>query len=228
MMLPLRLPITGLLLATALATAWGQTVQPPAGRGIYTCIDAKGRRLTSDRPIVECIDREQKELNPSGTVRRTVPPSPTAPERAALEERERKAAEERQRQAEERRVARALLTRYPGPAEHNAERVKALQAQEDVILAGQRRIEELKVQRKALDTEAEFYKDPSRWPPRLKRQVDEVEQQKAAQQRFIAAQEEEKSRINARFDEELARLKILWAQRGTAAVGGSPGRPVAP
>ena len=218
----LRHLISGFVLAASVASAWGQAVGP----GIYTCTDAKGRRLTSDRPIVDCIDREQKELNPSGTVRRTLPPTPTAPERAAQEERERKAAEERQRQTEERRTARALVARYPNQAVHDGERAKALQAQQEVILAGQRRIEELAAQRKTLDAEAEFYKDATRWPARLRRQVEENEQQVAAQLRFIAAQEEEKSRINARFDEELARLKTLWAQRGTTASGaaGAPGR----
>ena len=38
----------------------------------------------------------------------------------------------------------------------------------------------------------------------------------AAQNRFIGEQEDEKRRLNARFDEELARLKQLWApERGT-------------
>ncbi|HET7868163.1 MAG TPA: DUF4124 domain-containing protein, partial [Burkholderiaceae bacterium] len=31
-----------------------------AGSGIYSCTDARGRRLTSDRPIIECLDREQR------------------------------------------------------------------------------------------------------------------------------------------------------------------------
>ena len=46
--------------------------------GIYTCVDAQGRRLTADRPIRECIDREQNELNASGTVKRKIGPSLTA------------------------------------------------------------------------------------------------------------------------------------------------------
>lgn len=205
-----------LALAAALGPAWGQGAAT-AGPGIYTCIDAKGRRLTSDRPILACIDREQQELNPSGTVRRIVPPSLTAPERAALEERQRLEAAERQRELEERRVARALLTRYPNQAAHDAERARALQAQQDVIAAGQRRIVELSAQRRDLDRESEFYPSPAQWPPSLKRLIEENWQQVGAQQRFIAAQEEEKRRINARFDEELARLKLLWAQRGMLA-----------
>ena len=57
----------------------------------------KGRRLTSDRPILECIDREQKELTSSGTVKRTLKPSLTVEEQARAEEQERRQAEERLR-----------------------------------------------------------------------------------------------------------------------------------
>lgn len=217
----LRDPFLGTLLMAAAAMAWSQA-RAPMGPGIYTCVDAKGRRLTSDRPIIECIDREQRELSGSGTVRRTLPPTPTPQERALIEERERKAAEERQKLTDERRAARALLNRYPNRSAHDAERVKALQAQQDVIGTGLRRIAELNEQRKQLAVETEFYKDPGQWPSMLRRQFDENAQQVAAQQRFIASQEEEKARINARFDEELARLKTLWAQRSAAA------RPVLP
>ena len=46
-----------------------------AGRAaaIYTCIDAKGKQLTSDRPIAECIDREQQLLNRDGSLRSVMP-----------------------------------------------------------------------------------------------------------------------------------------------------------
>jgi hypothetical protein len=27
------------------------------------CVDAKGRKITADRPIPDCIDREQQELS---------------------------------------------------------------------------------------------------------------------------------------------------------------------
>ncbi|HEX2547400.1 MAG TPA: DUF4124 domain-containing protein, partial [Ramlibacter sp.] len=202
--------MTRVLPRLALAAAALVGALPAWGQGIYTCIDGKGRRLTSDRPIPECIDREQKELGPTGTVRRTLKPVLTPTEQAAQEERERKANEERQRAADERRVLKALLTRYPNQSSHDAERVKSMQTVQDAIASGQRRIGELQAQRKQLNTETEFYKSPAQWPAKLKRQVEEIEQQVAAQQRFIAAQEEEKRRMGARFDEELAKLRTLW------------------
>ena len=47
-------------LALAAGASWAQV------GGIYTCTDANGRKLTSDRPIPACLDREQNVLNPQG------------------------------------------------------------------------------------------------------------------------------------------------------------------
>lgn len=188
---------------------------PSQAEGIYTCVDAKGRRLTSDRPIIDCIDREQTEISPSGQVLRRIGPSLTAAERAAEEEKARRAAEERNRLAEEKRRDRALLARYPDRAAHDRERQQALEAIDEVIKTANQRIHDLADERRKLETELEFYKgDIAKAPALLKRKFDENEQSVAAQKRFIANQEEEKKRLNARFDEELARLKPLWGDAG--------------
>ncbi len=202
----------GLLLAGA---AWQAHAQGGVEGGIYTCIDAKGRKLTSDRPIRECTDREQRLLNPSGTVRAIIPPTLTGPERAALEAKQRREAEERARQAEEKRRERALLVRYPSRTVHDKERSEALASISLVRQAAMNRVKELERQRKELDTELEFYaKDPSKVPPSLQRLVDENTKSMAVQERFISEQEAEMGRVNSRFDEELARLQLLWAQIG--------------
>jgi hypothetical protein len=134
-------------LATALLLSFA-TITAAQSAGIYTCVDAKGRKITSDRPIVDCIDREQVELNPSGTVRRKVGPSLTAQERAAEEAKEREAAEERARRVEEKRRDHALLVRYPYRSVHDAERREALAQIDVVIKAAQQRLTELQQQRK--------------------------------------------------------------------------------
>lgn len=154
-----RLALGGLLAACAAGAS---------AQAIYTCVDASGRRITSDRPIDTCMDREQKELNPSGRVRRTIGPSLTAAERAAQEEQERKAAAEKERQAEQARIRKSLLARYPTPASHDAERAKALRSVQD---------------------------------PR------------------------DRERIGARFDEEQAQLRPLWAQAATSAAAAAPAKP---
>ena len=203
--------MAGLGLAAWSCLAWGQA-------GIFTCVDSKGRRLTADRPIAECTDREQKELSSTGIVRRTVPPTPTAEEQAILDEKARKAGEEANRLAEEKRRDRALLARYPNQAVHDKERNIALQVIDDVIVTANKRVQELTAQRQTLVTETDAYKgDVAKIPVRLKRLIEENELQQAAQKRFLAEQAAEKQRINARFDQELARLKSLWALQAVPA-----------
>ena len=57
----------------------------------------------------------------------------------------------------------------------------------------------------------------------LKRQAEDIEQSSAVQKRFIVDQQNEKKRINARFDEELVTLRKLWslALPAAAASGGT-------
>lgn len=181
-------------------------------QSIYTCIDGSGRKITSDRPIASCTDRDQKELNPSGTLKRVVKPVMTADEQRAYDARLKLEAAERARLDEEKRRDRALLARYPNRDAHSKERVQALTQVDEVILATNQRIAELNDQRKKLDLEMEPHKkDPLKTPPVLKRKFEDHEKEMGAQNRFLSAQEEEKMRINSRFDEEAARLKVLWA-----------------
>ncbi len=205
-----------LAVATGLATCAGHAVTAlaAASDSIYTCVDGKGRRLTADRPIPDCIDREQTELSPGGLQRRKIGPSLTPVERAAQERQERRLQEERLRQEEEKRRQRALLVRFPDQEAHDKERAAAIALVDSVTAAAQVRIKDLQKQRRFLDGELEFYQlDPSRTPPKLRHQSEEVDSQLAAQKRFIVDQDVEKVRINARFDEELIRLKVLWAQQ---------------
>lgn len=184
---------------------------PVSAQGIYTCTDAQGRRITSDRPIPECLDREQRELNPSGSERRRIPPTPTENERAALEQQQRKEAEERNRAQEERRKERALVLRYPHKAAHDHERAQALAQADEVVALIEKRILELQAQRKALGLEMEFYaKNPASAPLSLRRKVAENQAALDDQERALAAQNAEKSRIQARFDVEYELLQRLW------------------
>lgn len=200
------------LLGLSLASGHALAQSDKAAGGIYSCTDSKGRRLTSDRPIPECLDREQRELGKSGIVKRVVPPSYTAEERARLDEQKKAEDLQRARVAEEKRRDKALLVRYPNQAVHDKERAEALAQIDEVIAAVNKRSAALVRQRKEVDTELEFYQnDPKKAPSWLQRKIEDNAQQEEIQKRFLADQMQEKQRINARFDEELAKLKMLWA-----------------
>lgn len=213
--------VWGLLLLLA-----GLQSQAMAGE-IYTCVDGQGRKITADRPIPECMDRQQLQLNKSGSVKGKVMPEPTAQEKAVLEHKERLVAEERQREADDKRRNRALLLRYPNLATHTKERNAALAQVDEVISTGNKRQLELAAQRKAIDIQLEFYvSNPAKIPPALKRSLEENNAGVLEQQRFIANQVSEKNRINQRFDEELSRLKQIWGMAGAGA-GAGAGMPAA-
>lgn len=220
--------VGGVLLASLGADgAWAQA--PGASGGIYTCVDRNGRRLTADRPIAECLDREQRELGPSGIVRRQIGPSLTEQERAAQEVQRRKEAEARARELEERRRERVLTARYPDKATHDVERAAAIQMVDDVTATAEKRLVELIQQRKAFDVEMEFYKkDPSKAPMSLRRKIAENEESIAEQQRFIAGQDQEKRRVHQRFDVELAQLRKLWDAQRMPLPGATPASDAAP
>jgi hypothetical protein len=119
--------------------------------------------------------------------------------------------EEQGRIAEEKRRDRALLVRYPNKGMHDQERNEALEQIGTVIKAATNRLDELARQRVLIEQEMEFYRrDPSKAPAYLRRQQDENIQSQSVQKRFIGEQEAEIRRVNARFDDELARLRQLW------------------
>ena len=210
---PTAAALRGTALGIALLVLSGSAAaQDRNAAGIYSCVDSKGRRLTSDRPIPECLDREQRQLGSSGVLKRVVPPSYTAEERAKIDAQKKNEEIQRARVAEEKRRDRALMVRYPNQAMHDKERADALGQIDEVVGAVNKRVTALGLQRKEIDTELEFYQgDLKKAPSWLQRKLEDNEQQVAVQKRFLADQAQEKQRINGRFDEELAKLRQLWA-----------------
>lgn len=192
--------------AATWAVAWAA---PSWAQGIYTCTDGKGRKLTSDRPIIECLDREQRVMNRDGSTRTVLPPSLTADERAELEARERRKAQERAAQQDAVRRDRLLLMRYPTEAEHRKARDLALDDVRSSIRNSERRIAELNAERKPLLDEAEFYKGKA-VPPKLKQSLEFVDVAIDAHKTLIQNQQAELQRVTQLFDQELERLRKLW------------------
>lgn len=186
--------------------------------GIYTCIDDRGRKLTSDRPIPECSGKEQRVLNRDGSLREVRPPTLTAEERAEAEARERKASELRMAAAEAVRRDRNLMLRYPSEAAHQKARAAALENVHLAIRASETRLKELDRERKPLLDEAEFYKGKA-LPPKLRAQMDANDVAIEAQRTAMANQSAELGRVNRNFDIELDRLKKLWAGARPGSLG---------
>ena len=181
-----------------------------AAASIYQCVDASGKRLTSDRPIPACTDREQRELNPDGSTRRIIAPSMTSEERSAVEASERAENAKRVTKKDEIRRDRMLASRFPNEAAHAAAREAALNDARRAVRLSESRITALTLERQPLTDEAEFYVGKS-LPPKLKQLLDANDAAADAQRSLLQNQQEEIVRINANFDAELDRLRRIWS-----------------
>jgi hypothetical protein len=221
------------LAAVPIAWLWSAPAagQPAPPTHIYTCIDATGKKLTSDRPIAECNAREQRVLNADGSVRRVVPPAPTADERADLEARERDAAAERATKLDAIKRDRNLLARFPSEAVHRKARAAALDDIGKALRVSETKLALLATERKPLLDEAEFYIGKP-LPAKLKTQLDANDASIEAQHLLAQNQQAEGVRINKLYDAELERLRKLWggAQPGTLGelAGAASSAPAAP
>jgi len=192
--------------------------QPSAGGVIYSCVDDHGHRITADRPIAQCIDREQQVLNADGSLRTVQPPSMTAEERAIKDARDRAAEEARAAQADAVRRDRNLMARYPSEEIHNRARGAALDTVRLAMKATELRLKDLAAERKPLLEQAEFYVGKP-LPPKLRTALDANDAALGAQREARVTQQAELDRVNKLYDDELERLRRLWAGAPAGSLG---------
>ena len=197
----------------------------PAGPRIFQCVLADGRKVTSDKPIAECMTagKPQRELNKDGSEKAIVEAPPTEDEKAERERLKRQREAERTAYEIEVRRDRDLLKRFPNEPAHAKAREKALDDVASSVRNSEARIKLLLEERKPLQNEAEFYVGKS-LPAKVKLGLDANDAALEAQRSLVQNQQTEVVRINALYDAELARLKKLWG----GAMPGSLGPTVTP
>ena len=188
---------------------------------IYSCVDGSGRRLTSDRPIAECLAREQRLLNADGSIKQVVPPTMTVDELAEAEAKKRQAEVDRTAMQDAMRRDRNLLARFPNEAAHNKAREAALDDVRKGVKFSEDRLADLQRERKPLQDETEFYKG-KKLPSKLKQGMDANDAAAAAQRSLAQNQKDEIKRINSLYDVELERLKKLWSGTPPGSMGVTP------
>ena len=211
-----------LLLACALLPA---AAQDRAARSSYSCV-INGKKLVSDRVIPECSNVEQRELNADGSLKRIVAPTPTDDERAEIERKERERKAEIVGKNDAIRRDRNLMQRYPNEAAHEDARKKALAAIRVSVKLSQERIAALLLEKKKLDEDKEFYVNDhvnKPLPSMLKQRVDANDALLKAQRNLVQTQEDDIIRITNTYNNELARLRKLWAGAVPGSLGPVPG-----
>ena len=176
----------------ALPILMGATDAPPKMK-ILTCKDVSGQTLITDPADPRCYK-----------------PPPTEDQRVADEERRRRAKEAYLACKAEQRSDQSLVSRYPTQAKHDAARQQALDGVAAAMRGSEARIGKLSEDRKHLLEETEFYPN-GKLPPKLRRDLDTNGALLEAQMQAAAKQAEDAAQINSFYDEELRKLKTLWA-----------------
>lgn len=200
------------------------TASSVSAQTLYTCKDASGRTLSSDRPIPECSDRMVRELNKDGSLKREIQPELMGEARKRQELEARQTAELERQRREQLRRDRAILETYQSESDITRARTRALGLSEDIIQAAQKRLEQLNQRRNELKTAGRSGAGSGG------SQAADVERAVGLEQDLIQRQRQEMQRINERFDQETLRFRELSgapdkppaALAPTASAAGNP------
>ena len=187
---------------------------PFAAAEIYSCKDATGRVITSDRPIPECADR-------AVTVRKNVGQAPKEIPRPLTPEERRKAQAEEARQkelaiAEEERQKqeRYLLTHYRSEDDIERDRKEKLNSVKEKIRIGNEQIQF--VTKLLTDLDAEKLRRPQASPAEsasFDNRANALRNSIKKTQDNNYAAETEQAKINAQFDAILKQYREIVLER---------------
>lgn len=182
--------------------------KPPS---IYSCVDSEGRRLSSDRPIPECLSQAQRLHNRDGSVRGEVPPYRSPDEQARLDRLRQQAEREQAAREEAARRDRSLLARFPNEVAHAEARALLLAPVLRQIEEAEARLDRLKAEAQTLTPAPARPASAAAMSAQQRERLAANAGAREAQRLVLADRLAERDRLNQRQDEELARLRRLWA-----------------
>ena len=200
------------LLALLLATLTGTSAL--AAGNFFCCNDASGKQVCGDILPQACYGRAYRELGSNGQTIRTVDAPLTAEQRSQREAEEEKRKREEEKRKEQQRKDQALLNTYGNEQDIELMRKRAEGDVLKAIANAEKKIVEIRQQRKKFENEAEFYKKKT-LPHEVKKGMDDADSDINSQEVFIAEKRKELEVIHAKYDEDKRRFVELISQRPT-------------
>jgi len=196
-----------------------QAPAPPTSGSILKCTDAKGATTIVDQAqAARCSGVTATVITPHGLPIGTKPPARSLQEVSDDEETARLAQVKRETDAAVQRQDRELLKKYPTENALRAARESDLAPLRASHALAIKRLADLKVDRKPLDDEAEFYVG-KQLPAALKAALRDNDARVAAQNDLIQHALDDEAVVVAKFKDLLDQMASLWARGGTVASG---------
>lgn len=181
---------------------------------IYSCRDASGRLITSDRPIPECADRALTVRKNVGQVAREIPRPLTPEERKKALQEEEKRKQEILAEEEQRKHERYLLAHYRNEDDLERDRKEKLAAVREKIRIGNEQIQFLNKLLRELEAERQQKSNIS--PSEASFYENRASSLKASLQRnqtLNQSYEAELGKINEQFDTVLQQYREIIASK---------------
>ena len=198
------------LLALLLATLTGTSAL--AAGNFFCCNDASGKQVCGDILPQACYGRAYRELGSNGQTIRTVDAPLTAEQRSQREAEEEKRKREEEKRKEQQRKDQALLNTYGNEQDIELMRKRAEGDVLKAIANAEKKIVEIRQQRKKFENEAEFYKKKT-LPHEVQKGLADADSDINSQEVFIAEKKKELEGIRAKYDEDKRRFVELISQR---------------
>ncbi|SPE31488.1 conserved exported hypothetical protein [Burkholderiales bacterium] len=203
--LPCRVPACCTLLAVL------ALLSCPAVRAqtqMYVCTDRTGHTHAERYPPPECKDRDVRELNPDGSLKRVIAAPLTKEQRKKREEEEEVRLREEEQERAQLHRDRALLETYGSVDEIDSARRRDLAGRQMLIDRADQRIAQYERERKRLEDEAEFYQHRE-LPADLRDKFAANKALVQQQEKTRADAQLEMQKINERYDTEKHRYQEL-------------------
>lgn len=182
----------------------------------YRCVTKAGRKYYGSTIPPQCTGELVEALSAQGTLLFRIEPPLTPEQKAAKEAEEQKAAAAEAARAEQQKAAevqarrdRALLQTYTDESDIERVRARSLASNREAAAQVEARIAQLKARQAQLDKEAEKFQDPSQIPDKVQQDRKAVAYDLSLQEQLLESRKREAAEINARYDEEKRKYRLL-------------------
>lgn len=184
---------------------------------VYTCTTATGRKITADRPIPECMDREQRELQTTTGRVNIIKPKQTEAERLAEREAQKQVEREKESSLQQQRRDQQLLARYPDDAALEEKRNYLLDEAKKRWAPTLSEQAQINARRKEITTAAEARRKAGKAPDfTATKEAAQLERRTLQLQPMVDKAQADLDQVNHDMDADLARLRYLRSQAQTA------------
>ena len=181
---------------------------------IYTCKDAAGRTLTSDRPIPECADRAMFVRQHPAQSQREIPRTKTIEERRKADEEQVKQKIADQLEDQRKRDELYLLANFKSENDIEVTRQKSLEVVKEKIRVGGEQMKGVDLLLAELQTEQ--HNGASKSPAEnanLQSRANQLVLSLKNSRESVARYEVEKTLINTQYDDILSRYRDIVLKR---------------